>query len=134
MRLDAEQVAPPPHYDDTRPAVWGTCLIVARSVGHLLANAAEHVGQYVKRRGGLEALLDAPDTVLRVAVLVGELEQIAKHGLVDLTVRAEGDVEIDGHHFVDGALKKTLHASEALDDGMDLVLCVNPIVPCVCAK
>ena len=38
-------------------------------------------------------------------------------------------VEIDGHHFVDGALKKTLHASEALDDGMRLVLCVNPIVP-----
>ncbi|MEB2313021.1 MAG: imidazoleglycerol-phosphate dehydratase HisB [Sorangiineae bacterium] len=26
------------------------------------------------------------------------LEQIARHGLVDLTVRAEGDVEIDGHH------------------------------------
>lgn len=26
------------------------------------------------------------------------LEQIAKHGLFDLTVRAEGDVEIDGHH------------------------------------
>ena len=38
-------------------------------------------------------------------------------------------VEIDGHWFVDGALKKTLHASEALDDGMGLVLCVNPIVP-----
>jgi imidazoleglycerol-phosphate dehydratase len=26
------------------------------------------------------------------------LEQIAKHGLFDLMVRAEGDVEIDGHH------------------------------------
>jgi len=26
------------------------------------------------------------------------LEQIAKHGLVDLTIRAQGDVEIDGHH------------------------------------
>jgi NTE family protein len=38
-------------------------------------------------------------------------------------------VEIDGRYYVDGALKKTLHASEALDDGMDLVLCVNPIVP-----
>jgi NTE family protein len=38
-------------------------------------------------------------------------------------------VEIDGGSYVDGALKKTLHASEALDDGMDLVLCVNPIVP-----
>jgi predicted acylesterase/phospholipase RssA len=38
-------------------------------------------------------------------------------------------VEIDGRHYVDGALKKTLHASEALDDGARLVICVNPIVP-----
>lgn len=37
-------------------------------------------------------------------------------------------VDIDGRHFVDGALRKTLHASEALDDGAKLVLCVNPIV------
>ncbi|HEY1695540.1 MAG TPA: imidazoleglycerol-phosphate dehydratase HisB [Polyangiaceae bacterium] len=26
------------------------------------------------------------------------LEQVARHGLVDVTVRAAGDVEIDGHH------------------------------------
>jgi len=38
-------------------------------------------------------------------------------------------VEIDGRYFVDGALRKTLHASEALDDGARLVICVNPIVP-----
>ena len=38
-------------------------------------------------------------------------------------------VEIDGRHFVDGALRKTLHASEALDDGAKLVFCLNPIVP-----
>jgi predicted acylesterase/phospholipase RssA len=38
-------------------------------------------------------------------------------------------VEIEGHHYVDGALKKTLHASEALADGAKLVICVNPIVP-----
>ncbi|MGZ5079603.1 MAG: patatin-like phospholipase family protein [Usitatibacter sp.] len=38
-------------------------------------------------------------------------------------------VEIEGRYFVDGALRKTLHASEALDDGVKLVLCVNPIVP-----
>ncbi|HEX4944602.1 MAG TPA: patatin-like phospholipase family protein, partial [Usitatibacteraceae bacterium] len=38
-------------------------------------------------------------------------------------------VEIDGRSFVDGALKKTLHASEALDDGAKLVICVNPLVP-----
>jgi len=26
------------------------------------------------------------------------LEQIARHGSIDLTVRAQGDIEIDGHH------------------------------------
>ncbi|TFW05074.1 patatin family protein [Oxalobacteraceae bacterium OM1] len=38
-------------------------------------------------------------------------------------------VEIDGRYFVDGALRKTLHASIALDEGVDLLLCLNPIVP-----
>ncbi len=38
-------------------------------------------------------------------------------------------VEIDQHYFVDGALKKTMHASVALDDGVDLMLCLNPLVP-----
>lgn len=38
-------------------------------------------------------------------------------------------VEIEGRHYVDGALKKTMHASVALDDGVDLLLCLNPLVP-----
>lgn len=38
-------------------------------------------------------------------------------------------VEIDGRFYVDGALKRTLHASVALEAGMKLVLCVNPLVP-----
>ncbi len=38
-------------------------------------------------------------------------------------------VDIDGRHYVDGALKKTLHASVALKEGASLVLCVNPLVP-----
>jgi predicted acylesterase/phospholipase RssA len=38
-------------------------------------------------------------------------------------------VEIDGEHYVDGALNKTLHASVAFDQGIDLLLCVNPLVP-----
>ena len=38
-------------------------------------------------------------------------------------------VEIDGHYFVDGALKKTLNASLALEDGAELVIGVNPLVP-----
>jgi predicted acylesterase/phospholipase RssA len=38
-------------------------------------------------------------------------------------------VPIDGRHYVDGALKKTLHASVLLEDGLDLLFCVNPLVP-----
>lgn len=38
-------------------------------------------------------------------------------------------VQIDGSHYVDGALKKTMHASIALDEGIDLMLCLNPLVP-----
>jgi predicted acylesterase/phospholipase RssA len=38
-------------------------------------------------------------------------------------------VEIGGRWYVDGALKKTLHARVLLDMGMDLVLCLNPLVP-----
>ena len=37
--------------------------------------------------------------------------------------------EIKGRSFVDGALRKTLHASIALEHGVDLLLCLNPLVP-----
>ena len=36
---------------------------------------------------------------------------------------------IDGHDYVDGALKKTLHASVALKAGAKLLICINPLVP-----
>ncbi|HEX5693771.1 MAG TPA: patatin-like phospholipase family protein [Arenimonas sp.] len=38
-------------------------------------------------------------------------------------------VDIRGHHFVDGALRRTMHASTVLDHGIDLMLGVNPFVP-----
>jgi predicted acylesterase/phospholipase RssA len=38
-------------------------------------------------------------------------------------------VTIDGRQCADGVLLKTLHASVALDHGVGLVLCVNPLVP-----
>ena len=38
-------------------------------------------------------------------------------------------VEIDDCYYVDGALKKTMHASVALEQGIDLMLCLNPLVP-----
>ena len=38
-------------------------------------------------------------------------------------------VEIDGKFYVDGALRRTLHASVALEAGAELVLGINPLVP-----
>lgn len=38
-------------------------------------------------------------------------------------------VEIDGRSYVDGILRKTMHASVALDAGAELVFCINPVVP-----
>jgi NTE family protein len=38
-------------------------------------------------------------------------------------------VTVDGRECADGVLLKTLHASVALDHGVGLLLCVNPLVP-----
>ncbi|MBE2258781.1 MAG: patatin-like phospholipase family protein [Candidatus Accumulibacter sp.] len=38
-------------------------------------------------------------------------------------------VKIGERYFVDGALIKTLHASVALHQGAELVICINPLVP-----
>jgi len=37
-------------------------------------------------------------------------------------------VAIDGERYVDGALRRTMHASLALDEGATFVLCINPLV------
>lgn len=38
-------------------------------------------------------------------------------------------VRIGTRYYVDGALKKTLHASTALKEGVELLICLNPLVP-----
>jgi len=38
-------------------------------------------------------------------------------------------VKIDGEDYIDGVARRTLNASVALDEGTDLLFCVNPIVP-----
>jgi hypothetical protein len=38
-------------------------------------------------------------------------------------------VRIGNRFYVDGALKKTLHASTALKEGVELLICLNPLVP-----
>lgn len=58
------------------------------------------------------------------------------HVPISVAVQASGalpglysPVEVDGRHYVDGVLLKTLHASVALEAGAELLLCINPIVP-----
>lgn len=38
-------------------------------------------------------------------------------------------VAIGDQYYVDGAMKKTMHASVALDKGAELLICLNPLVP-----
>jgi predicted acylesterase/phospholipase RssA len=38
-------------------------------------------------------------------------------------------VDVRGRHFVDGALRRTMHASVVLDHGIDLMFGINPLVP-----
>jgi predicted acylesterase/phospholipase RssA len=38
-------------------------------------------------------------------------------------------VKINGDYYIDGVARKTVHASVALEEGAELVFCINPIVP-----
>jgi imidazoleglycerol-phosphate dehydratase len=67
------------------------------------------------------------------------LEQVARHGLIDMDIVAEGDLEIDAHHTVedlgitlgqafDKALDKTGirrygHAYIPLDEALSILMC-----------
>ncbi len=38
-------------------------------------------------------------------------------------------VKIDGVYYMDGVARRTVHASAALEEGVELLFCINPIVP-----
>ncbi len=57
------------------------------------------------------------DITTPIPFLSHMVEQLARHGSMDLTVRAEGDVEIDGHHTTeDLAIVLGRAVSDALGD------------------
>lgn len=83
------------------------------------------------------------DTTLRVVAMdlnTGAAVRFGEPGLDDVpisqAVQASAalpglypPVKIKDRYYVDGALRRTLHASVALNDGVDLLIGVNPLVP-----
>ena len=83
----------------------------------------------------IEAVVDLDgtgeaDVSTGVPFLEHMLDQIARHGLVDLKVRAEGDLEIDAHHTVeDTGIVLGQAVAEALGDKRGILRYGHAYVP-----
>jgi imidazoleglycerol-phosphate dehydratase len=70
------------------------------------------------------------DIVTPLPFLSHMLDAVARHGLFDLTVRAAGDIEIDGHHTVeDLGLSLGAAFKQALGDRAGLVRYGSATIP-----
>ena len=70
------------------------------------------------------------DIATGIPFLEHMLDQVARHGLVDLTVRAAGDLEIDAHHTVeDVGIVLGAAVAEALGDKRGIVRYGHACVP-----
>jgi imidazoleglycerol-phosphate dehydratase len=58
------------------------------------------------------------------------LDQIARHGLIDLEIEAEGDLHIDGHHTVeDVGITLGMAVARAIGDKRGITRCGHAYVP-----
>ena len=84
--------------------------------------------------------LSAPLHVVAVELDTGEAVRFGGPGWDDVPISKAvqagaalpglyAPVEVRGRHFVDGALRRTMHASVELDQGIDLLIGLNPLVP-----
>lgn len=84
--------------------------------------------------------LDAPLYVVAVDLNNGEVVRFGDEGWdhvpISKAVQASAalpglysPVAVEGRHFVDGALRRTMHASVLLEHGIDLLIGINPLVP-----
>ncbi len=84
--------------------------------------------------------LDAPLYVVAVDLNNGEVVRFGGEGWdhvpISQAVQASAalpglysPVTVQGRHFVDGALRRTMHASVLLERGIDLLIGINPLVP-----
>ena len=80
----------------------------ADSVANPVANAANRTASVERNTNetqiGVDLNLDGTgraELATGVPFLDHMLDQVARHGMLDLTVRAKGDLHIDGHHTVE---------------------------------
>ena len=72
----------------------------------------------------------AAELAIGVPFLEHMLDQVARHGLADLRIRAEGDLEIDAHHTVeDVGIVLGAAVAEALGDKRGIVRYGHAFVP-----
>jgi len=70
------------------------------------------------------------ETATGLGFLDHMLEQLARHGLMDLTVHAEGDLHIDGHHTTeDTGLAIGTAVAKALGDRRGIVRYGSALIP-----
>jgi len=104
-------------------------------IGEYLADVFARPGRTDDfQRLGRRLVLVATDLDTGRAVLFGEPDHddVPISKAVQASAALPGffaPVVIDGRHYVDGVLKKTVHASVAMKAGAELLLAVNPIVP-----
>ncbi len=84
----------------------------------------------------LAAKLRVVAVKLDTAELVAFGDEATEHVAISRAVQASVSlpgfycpVEIDGEQYIDGVARRTLNATVALDEGTELLFCVNPIVP-----
>ncbi len=102
----------------------------------------QHLARVFSAEGRTNDFRELPATLRIVAVNLDTAELVAfgddatAHVPISRAVQASSalplmylPVEIDGEYYIDGVARRTLNASQALQAGVDLLLCVNPIVP-----
>lgn len=126
-------------------SAWDTLERIARTLpaGVLDANAAEQtLRQLFATEHGSDDFRRLPSRLRIVATDIdtGQPVEFGAPGFDDVPISRAviassavpgifAPVRIGERYFVDGALNKTLHASVALNDGVKLLFCVNPLVP-----
>ena len=105
-----------------------------------------HLGEYLERIFTLKDRTNDFRELQRNLIIVaadldsGQAVRFGHDGLdhipISLAVQAStalpgvyAPVKIEGRHYVDGVLLKTMHGSVALEEGAELLLCLNPLVP-----